>query len=236
MNTTRPARTFLTTILTLSVLAALAPSTQAAPFYGHTLSQGFEERKVVSMKGRKFQNLVRQETDFSCGAAALATILKYAYRIDVNEGDVLEGMFAVSDIEIVQRQGFSLLDIKNYIHGVGMRGRGYKVTVDALEKIRVPTIVLLDLKGYKHFVVLKKTDKDLVYIADPALGNKVVKKEDFKEQWNGIVFAVIGNGIDRSSPLVDPAPPLTARALHNVRAPLSDAELIDFGFRHADLF
>ena len=94
----------------------------------------------------------------------------------------------------------------------------------------------MDLKGYKHFVVLKKTENDLVYIADPALGNKIIKKKDFEEQWNGIVFAIIGTGIDRTSPLVDPAPPLTARALHNVRAPLTDVELLEFGFKHADFF
>jgi len=223
-------------VLTVAATATFAPASDAAPFFGHTLAMEFEDRKIVSIKGRKFQHLVRQETDFSCGAAALATILKYAYRIDVTENDVLDGLFSVSDLEVVQRQGFSLLDIKNYVNGVGMRGRGYKVDVDSLEQIRIPTIVLLDLKGYKHFVVLKKTDKELVYIADPALGNKILKKKEFMEQWNGIVFAVIGTGIDRASPLVDPAPPLTARALHDVRAPLTDAELIDFGFRHADLF
>ena len=223
-------------ITALCSLAALPSFTSAAPFFGHTIVPGFEFREVVSIKGRKFQNLVRQETDFSCGAASLATILKYAYRLDVSEQDVLEGMFSVSNPQIVQQKGFSLLDIKNYINGIGMRGRGYKVKSDALTKIRVPTIVLLDLKGYKHFVVLKKTDEKQVYIADPALGNKIISRAEFETQWNGIVFAIIGQGIDRDSPLVDPAPPLTARALHDVRAPLTDAELIDFGFRHADLF
>jgi len=217
-------------------VAAQSPAVLATPFFGHTIDSGFEKRKIISIKERKFLNLVKQQTDFSCGAASLATILKYAYRIDVEEVDVLEGLFAVSDVELVQRQGFSLLDIKKYVNGIGMRGRGYKVSMEALEKVRIPTITLLDMKGYKHFVVLKKTDKEFVYIADPALGNKVIKKKDFKEQWNGVVFAVIGTGIDRTSPLVDPAPPLTARALHNVRAPLTDAELIDFGFRHADFF
>ncbi|MCV6590845.1 MAG: C39 family peptidase [Marinobacterium sp.] len=236
-----PAATFtplrrLFSISALCALTALSPVSSAAPFFGHTLMPGFEFRDVVSIKGRQYQNLIRQETDFSCGAASLATILKYAYKLDVSERDVLEGMFSVSNPELVQQKGFSLLDIKNYINGIGMRGRGYKVKADALEKIRVPTIVLLDLKGYKHFVVLKKTEPERVYIADPALGNKVITRAEFEQQWNGIVFAIIGQGIDRDSPLVDPAPPLTARALHDVRAPLTDAELIDFGFRHADLF
>src|SRR3546814_18247994 len=36
-------------------------------------------KPVKSWKDLKFTNLVRQQTDFSCGAAALATIFHYAY-------------------------------------------------------------------------------------------------------------------------------------------------------------
>ena len=32
-----------------------------------------------------------------------------------------------------------------------MRGRGYKVEPDTLEEIKIPTIVLLDLKGLQAF-------------------------------------------------------------------------------------
>mgnify|MGYP000052719875 CR=1 FL=1 len=171
--------------LAVATLTSFCPTSQAAPFYGLSIGQGLENRDVMSMRARKFTNLVRQQTDFSCGAAALATILKYGYRLDVDESVVLEGMFAVSDLELVQRQGFSLLDIKNYVNGIGMRGRGYKVPIDTLEQIRIPTIVLLDLAGYKHFVVLKKTTEDSVYLADPALGNKVIKKRTFLNSGTG---------------------------------------------------
>ncbi|WP_255854641.1 C39 family peptidase [Marinobacterium rhizophilum] len=226
-------------LLLASLLLALwgpVGSVQAAPFYGLVPGKGFEQVPIVSMQGRKYQNLIRQHTDFSCGAAALATILKYAYRLDVDENKVLQGLFAVSDAELVQRQGFSLLDIKNYVEGVGYRGRGYRVEANTLENIRIPTIVLLDLKGYKHFVVLKKVDGADVYLADPALGNKVISMETFESQWNGVVFAVIGNRFDRDSVLVNPPPPLTARGLHNIRAPLTNSELLDYGFRHTELF
>ena len=33
---------------------------------------------VVSMQDERYTNMVRQHTDYSCGAAALATILRYA--------------------------------------------------------------------------------------------------------------------------------------------------------------
>ncbi|MDO6565017.1 C39 family peptidase [Amphritea sp. 1_MG-2023] len=193
-------------------------------------------KPVVSMREQRYQNLVRQQTDFSCGAAALATVLRYGYGLRVTEEDMLDGLFAVSDINKVREQGFSLLNIKHYLERVGMRGRGYKVEPDTLLTIKIPTIVLLDLKGYKHFVVLKKTEQDLVYLADPALGNKIMPKEDFLTSWNGIVFAVIGRGFDKTSVLMSPRPQLTARTLSNTFAPLSDAQLLEFGFRHSELF
>lgn len=193
-------------------------------------------KPVISMREQRYQHLIRQQTDFSCGAAALATVLRYGYGLRVTEEDMLDGLFAVSDIEQVRAQGFSLLNIKHYLERVGMRGRGYKVEPDTLQGIKIPTIVLLDLKGYKHFVVLKKTEDNLVYLADPALGNKIMPIDDFLSSWNGIVFAVIGRGFNKSSVLINPQRQLTARGLSNTFAPLSDAQLLEHGFRHAELF
>ena len=72
-------------------------------------------QQVESMQERKFRNLVRQHTDYSCGAAALATILRYAYNLEADEATVIEGMMGVSDPELVHQRGFSLLDIKRYV-------------------------------------------------------------------------------------------------------------------------
>src|SRR3546814_20453572 len=42
-------------------------------------------KPVKSWKELKFTNLVRQQTDFSCGAAALATLFNYAYGRETTE-------------------------------------------------------------------------------------------------------------------------------------------------------
>jgi uncharacterized protein len=192
-------------------------------------------KNVVSMRDLKFVDMVPQHTDFSCGAAALATILRYSYRQDITENDVIDGLMKVSDIELVRQKGFSLLDIKNYTQDIGMRGRGYNVRPDTLAKIRIPTIVLLNYKGYKHFVVLKKATADKAYIADPALGNRIMTRKEFDASWNGIVFAVIGQGYDRESVLSHPHEALTARGLVDSYRPLTDVELFDYGFVRADM-
>lgn len=192
-------------------------------------------KNVVSMKERRYLNMVQQETDFSCGAAALATIMKYAYGRDVSEAEIIDGLMQVSDIEQVRQKGFSLLDIKHYVEQLGMRGRGYKIELEQLQFARIPMIALLDMRGYKHFVVISKTTKDKVYIADPSLGNRIVDIQQFSKEWNGLVFAVIGQGFDRHSVLFNPPEPLTARNKINAFHPLTNAELLDFGFIHADL-
>lgn len=196
---------------------------------------GIIHKNLVSMRELKFVDMVPQHTDFSCGAAALATILKYAYNQTLTEDDVIEGLMKVSNIDLVRQKGFSLLDIKNYTQSIGMRGRGYNVKPDTLEKIHIPTIVLLNYKGYKHFVVLKKATADKAYIADPALGNRIMTRSEFDTDWNGIVFAVVGQGFDRDSVLLRPKEALTARNLIDNYHPLTDAELFDYGFVRSDM-
>lgn len=192
-------------------------------------------KPVASLREMRFSNLVVQEYDYSCGAAALATILQFSYGIAATEQQVIEGMLAVSDEIVVRRRGFSLLDIKNYLERLGFRGRGYEVQPDWLPRIKVPTIALLDIKGYQHFVVLRKVAGDYVFLADPALGNRTMPIEEFVDGWNGILFAVIGDHYDRYSELANPEPPLSLRVnREDYRAP-SSLELLDLGFRREEL-
>ncbi|HEX5464275.1 MAG TPA: C39 family peptidase [Burkholderiales bacterium] len=229
---------FVCALLLFSSLTLLAGSAQADPLrIGNILSRSGPALQVhvTSMRAMRYVDMVPQHTDFSCGAASLATILKYAYGRDVTEAEVVSGMFKVSDPAVVQREGFSLLDLKNYVETLGLRGRGYKVEAAVLDQIKIPVIVLLDIKGYKHFVVLKKVDGDRVYVGDPALGNRVMAREDFLESWNHIVFAVVGKGFIRDTVLINPPEPFTARRLAGHHT-ITHAQLIDFGFTRADLF
>lgn len=195
--------------------------------------------QVESMRERRFRNLVRQHTDYSCGAAALATILKHAYHLDTDEATVIEGMMGVADPELVRQRGFSLLDIKRYVESLGMRGRGYRVDEERLKSLRVPGLVLMDVRGFRHFVVLKQVRDDVAEIGDPILGNRAIPLDEFVRAWpSRAVFVVIGSDFDRNTVLLQPSERPSARALaaRQGRGPITDAELVDFGFTHADLF
>ncbi|MGF6594484.1 C39 family peptidase [Pseudomonas sp. 2835] len=224
-------------IIALAFLLSLANLSVAAPIPLAVLPGGAVVFKPIqSVRERKFADLVQQKTDFSCGAAALATILRQAYWLDVNEEQIIEGMLAHSDHDVVRVQGFSMLDMKRYVESLGMRARGYRVQLDALQSVRIPVVVLMDIRGYKHFVVMQKVHNGWVYIGDPVLGHKRYKVEDFVKGWNGILFAVIGRGYDKTNALLDPPLPLTAKNRINTFTPVQDAELMDFGFIQSDFF
>ncbi|MBG6290771.1 MULTISPECIES: C39 family peptidase [Pseudomonas] len=193
-------------------------------------------KEVQSIRERRFADLVEQKTDFSCGAAALATILEKAYNAPLDEQTVIQGMLTYADADQVRKQGFSMLDMKRYVESMGMRARGYRIQADQLEQLKIPVIVLMEIRGYKHFVVLQRTQDNWVYVGDPALGHKRYTRDDFNKGWNGIVFAVIGHGYDRNNPLLSPPEPLTARDRLDHFRPVRDADLMDFGFIHSDFF
>lgn len=193
--------------------------------------------QVESMQEGRYRNLVRQHTDYSCGAAALATILRYAYHLDADETTVIQGMMGVSDPKLVKERGFSLLDIKRYVESLGMRGRGYRINEEKLGTLRVPGLVLMDVRGFRHFVVLKQVNGDTVELGDPILGNRTISLDEFIKSWpSRAVFVVIGSDFDRNTVLLQPVSRPSAKALFARQGPITDAELIDFGFTHADLF
>ena len=227
-----------TFLLSCLALCALRPAHAGEVRFGGVLPNGgLYVHPVESMQEARFRNLVRQHTDYSCGAAALATILRYAYHLDVDEAVVIQGMLGVADENLVKQRGFSLLDIKHYVEALGMRGRGYRIDEARLRSLRVPGLVLMDVRGFRHFVVLKQVHGGTVELADPMLGNRSLSIAEFLQAWpSRAVFVVIGNDFDRNTVLLQPEGKASARALYARQGPITDAELVDFGFSSADLF
>lgn len=163
---------------------------------------------VRSLRDLRFKDLVQQQQDFSCGAAALATLLQQVYGRPISEADVIADMLKNTDPQLAKSQGFSLLDMKSYVERIGLRGRGYVVDRTSLRAVKIPVIALQNNGGYKHFVIIKKVLDDTVFIADPALGHRQMPLDDFVNGWNNIVFAVVGDGLRPDNALVASAQPL----------------------------
>lgn len=148
---------------------------------------------VTSLKTARFRSMVHQQFDFSCGSAALSTLLTYHYGYVVNEQAVFEKMFATGDREKIQREGFSLLDMKHYLAGFGFQADGFEAPLEKLEEAKIPAIVLVNEKGYNHFVVVKGIQGDRVLVGDPSGGTKALTRSAFNALWTNGIFFVIYN-------------------------------------------
>lgn len=146
---------------------------------------------VRSFKAQRFSSVMQQEYDFSCGSAAIASLLSYHYDNDVSEHDVFAGMFALSDPEKVRMEGFSMLDMKRFLESEGYEADGFRMPLSGLrDKVRLPVIALVNMNGFRHFVVIKGISEDEVFIGDPARGLKVYSRAEFEGYWNGAAFVI----------------------------------------------
>jgi len=146
----------------------------------------------------KYKHIVRQAFDFSCGSAALVTILNYHLGVMVNEQQAMEGMLDKGEKEkIIERRGFSLLDMKRYVGSLGMSGAGFKAEIKDLMTLTEPAIVPIDYAGSKHFVVLRGIRDGVVFIADPSAGNIVFSVEEFARWWDKNTLFIISPAKDQ---------------------------------------
>lgn len=186
---TRIARGVLAPVMVAAV-AALAPTTlPAGSSYLHTAG-GIFKVKVQSYKERRFQGVLQQQYDFSCGSAALASLLTYHYENPVAEEEIFSAMWEKGDQEKIKREGFSLLDMKNYLAGNGYAADGYRLELEKLRAIGVPAIALVTINGYAHFVVIKGIREDQILIGDPSAGTRSMSHPAFQDIWNGVVFLI----------------------------------------------
>lgn len=200
----------------VAVLCGAVPSTNTTGdgvIRGFIPGAGFTTVRVVSLAALKFKDIVRQHADYSCGAAALATIMTYAYGRRLTEVGAIDGMMAVSDPSVVRSRGFSLLDMKHYVQTIGYSGAGYHLPMASLYAVVVPVIVLMNVQGYDHFVVMKHATPESVEIADPMLGNRSVPTPDFAKSWNGIIFVIASPSYDKRNVLAALHAPLAYNRL-----------------------
>lgn len=168
---------------------------------------------VESLIENRQHNVVLQQWELSCAAAALATVLRYQHGVPVTERSVALGMINRPDYlanpSLVRlRQGFSLLDMKRFTDRLGYTGQGLgQMTYDDLIQ-RAPVIVPINTNGYPHFVVFRGAVSSSVLLADPAFGNITLTKNHFLESWInyrdvghvGFVVAKHVNQVDGVSP------------------------------------
>jgi predicted double-glycine peptidase len=157
---------------------------------GLFLSEAFAQ--AVSLPS---EMVVHQQWDFSCGAAALATVLKYQQGFEVSEAQVVRGMLQRTTMdEVTRRHGFSMLDLKRYAQDVGFEATGYgNLDIGDLSRLE-PAIVPIRKGSGNHFVVFRGRRGHLVLLGDPASGTRVMQVTQFNRAWLHVALVVTGPG------------------------------------------
>lgn len=150
---------------------------------------------VKPLSAFKDKNIVKQEYDYSCGSAALATLLNYHLGEDLTEHQVIQGLMSYGNIELIeQRRAFSLLDMKRFVGVLGYEGAGYTASIEDLKELEVPAIVPIEISGYRHFVVYRGIYEDHLFFADPYLGNISFPLVEFEKMWYKNVLFLVSEG------------------------------------------
>jgi hypothetical protein len=161
---------------------------------------------IGSWRELRDRNVVRQQLDYSCGAAALATLIRYYFGDDVSEERILADILgSMTAEEVVDREtnGLSLLDLRLQAERMGYQAVGVQLNLSALPRLTGPVIVHLEGNDYRHFAVLKGVRGDRIFLADPSLGNVRRSVDRFATEWSGIalVLGKQGFGLPQEHPL-----------------------------------
>lgn len=131
---------------------------------------------VQSWKTLRDKRVVKQDLDYSCGAASIATLLSGYYQRPTTEEEVLK---------LLAKDGnrASFADMQRILPSLGFKGIGLATSWEQLRSLKLPVIVFVRQRKEDHFTVLKGINDDYVSLADPSLGNRILTRQQFKDIW-----------------------------------------------------
>ena len=131
---------------------------------------------IKNWKTLRDAQVVKQDLDYSCGAASLATLLNYFYGQDLTEEALLKAMDKGDG-----RASFE--DMAKAIPQFGFRAQGFAASWEQLTRLKMPVIVYVKHRKNDHFSVLRGINQDAVWLADPSLGNRTYSRQQFLAMW-----------------------------------------------------
>jgi predicted double-glycine peptidase len=134
------------------------------------------EIPVKSWKALRDAQVVKQDLDFSCGAAALATLLNHFYGQTLTEEALLKAMDKGEG-----RASFE--DMAKVLPQFGFRAQGFAASWEQLTRLKMPVVVYVKHRKNDHFSVLRGINKDTVLLADPSMGNRTYSRQQFLAMW-----------------------------------------------------
>lgn len=126
-------------------------------------------------KDLRDDRIVKQDFDYSCGAASLATILRSFYGTEVTEEALLKA--------IGKEDAASFADMAAILPRFGFKAVGVALEFEQLRRLKIPAMVHLRHRDQDHFSVLRGITGDVVWLGDPSWGNRRLSHERFLSMW-----------------------------------------------------
>ncbi len=155
---------------------------------------------VKSWKQLRDAGVVKQDLDYSCGAASVATIMNGFYGFNVTEAALLETM--------AKDGAASFSDMAEVVRPYGLKGMGVALNFEQLRKLKTPAIAYLRYRDDDHFSVIRGIGADgSVQLADPSWGNRRFTQQQFLNMWEtrgdevlkGKILLLLPDGMDQGS-------------------------------------
>lgn len=165
---------------------------------------------------RRDSDVVKQQLDYSCGVASLATLhnLLLAPAGGVNAAPIANNSDSpVTELDLLsrfnqmnagaaKRGGYTLADLRDLGVSLGWRAVGVHLTAAQLETLKIPAMVQLNLPEGPHFSVLKPASQwheNKVALADPSWGNQRLSRHEFLRYWldgqeTGVALVLLPQG------------------------------------------
>ena len=131
---------------------------------------------IQSWKTLRDARVVKQDLDYSCSAASLATLLNEFYGQSVTE----EALLKVMDKGDLRA---SFEDMQKALPQFGFKAQGFAASYEQLMRLKAPVVVYLKHRKDDHFSVLRGIDENTVWLADPSLGNRTYSRAQFLDMW-----------------------------------------------------
>jgi predicted double-glycine peptidase len=196
-----------TGIAAASILAAASSGLKAQVYSTPIRDRDHRfEKDVYNWKQLKEVHIVMQKRDYSCGAAALATILKYYWGDNVTEDQILlviEKLLTPEEMRDRIKKGLAISDLRRAAVEMGYLSTIGTLTFQELAKSKAPLVVGISANGYDHFVVYRGIDYTYVYLADPIRGNIRLTHPVFVSQWQKNAALVVAKP-DQEPPKTSP--------------------------------
>lgn len=174
-KTFRCAGIFLSSLLCFFPLAATSTENPAEPQF----------RTWIDVRD---EGIVKQSLDYSCGPAAMATLLSYYFQTPTSEQEILNALEHNASFwklpDDWRETGVSMAALAKIAVHSGLEAVGVAVELRMLRRLKAPAIVYLEHRGFPHFSVIRGVDSaGAVQLADPSWGNQLLSEGEFEALW-----------------------------------------------------